>query len=226
MSQQRLLIVVHGRSQFKVIKLDRSFGGSGDRAEVSIPRIQETVRRLINVNGRSTCMSIANGLKDGSVPSEFWLTYRNMVRFHHSIVVSLCNEDQHASNNGTLHENFVRLETRSLRTSIRPVTTIPANNSDAGKITVDLHTKTALIGRLDQHVTLDYLRLDEEVTNGYIDIYAVPRQMDNENTFDVGKEAVYRLANCWVPLLTGGNNGRNMWIQRSRTRIMLVFYAS
>jgi hypothetical protein len=77
-------------------------------------------------------------------------------------------------------------------------------SADAGSVTIDLHTKTALIGRHDLDVTLDFIRLDEEVTNGYVDIYAVTRVLETVGQEDVsiiGKEALYRLANCWVSAL-------------------------
>jgi hypothetical protein len=100
-----------------------------------------------------------------------------------------------------MHEGYFRLEARSLRTTIRRPVSLSPVGADTGSVTIDLHTKTALIGRHDLDVTLDFIRLDEEVTNGYVDIYAVTRELEtveHEDTFEVGKEALYRLANCWV----------------------------
>lgn len=65
MSRQRLLILIHARSQFKIVKLDQNFGGGGTRAEVSMSQLKERIRREVNNGVRDCCMHVLNGLKDG-----------------------------------------------------------------------------------------------------------------------------------------------------------------
>lgn len=121
-----------------------------------------------------------------------------------------------------MHEGFLRLEPRSLRTSIRRPLPVPAEAVTRGSVELDLHTTTALIGRTDLDVTLDFLRLDEEATNGYIDIYAVPRVSDAvDNPYEVGKETMYRLSNCWVCSQPYSNH-RNIMIRHSQTPITVA----
>lgn len=137
------------------------------------------------------------GFKKGEW-SAMSLTFRENVKFRHSIVISLCDSDRHANNTGVMDQGFHRLAARSLRTSVPRLATAPPPLG--GSVILDLHTKTALIGRTDLDVTLDYLRLDEEIVNGYIDLYVVDRNLTSEsgNATEIGKEALYRLKDSWV----------------------------
>jgi hypothetical protein len=64
-SRQRSLFVIHGRNQFKVIKLDQNFGGRGSRAEVSLSQLKDSIRREVNTGSKESCMHVLNGLKEG-----------------------------------------------------------------------------------------------------------------------------------------------------------------
>ena len=70
---------------------------------------------------------------------------------------------------------------------------------------MDLHTRTGLIGRHDLDVTLASLRLDEEQVDGYVDIYAVRRVLEQgvPNWVDqpeIGKNSLFTLSASWVSL--------------------------
>ena len=69
--------------------------------------------------------------------------------------------------------------------------------------TLDLHTRTGLIGRRDLDVTLTSLRLDEEEVNGYIDIYAVCRVLERGapkfvDLPEMGRDSLFTLSASWV----------------------------
>jgi hypothetical protein len=139
--------------------------------------------------------------KKGEYQFIIQVTSRENVKFRHSLVISLCDSDRHINDMGVMEQGFHRLEARSLRTSMpRLAETVSLPSADA--VLLDLHTRTALIGRTDLDVTLDYLRLDEEIVNGYIDIYVVDRSVTSEsgNATEIGKEALYRLKDSWVRL--------------------------
>jgi hypothetical protein len=129
------------------------------------------------------------------------LTFRESVKFRHSLVISLCESDRHVNDRGVMAQGFHRVQVRSLRTSVPP-SAGPVALPPAASVLLDLHTRTALIGRTDLDVTLDYLRLDEETVNGYIDLYVVARNWTSEsgNPTEIGKEALYRLKDSWVRL--------------------------
>ena len=93
---------------------------------------------------------------------------------------------------------YLRLEARSVRTTApQPAVAVATS---PGSVLLDLHTKTALIGRADPDVTLEFLRLEEEAVHGYIDLYVVGRDLSSEtaNTTEIGKDALYRFKNSWV----------------------------
>lgn len=71
--------------------------------------------------------------------------------------------------------------------------------------TIDLHTATSLIGRLDGlDLTLYDLGLHEYATNGVLTLYSVIRtyQDGDNNNGSVGKEEIFRYGSSWVIALT------------------------
>ena len=77
--------------------------------------------------------------------------------------------------------------------------------------TLDIHTITALIGRDNLDVSLGDLGLHHEAHDDVLNIYAVIRQLELENTkeedvaeqmveeeLDIGKNAVFRFGKRWV----------------------------
>ena len=65
---------------------------------------------------------------------------------------------------------------------------------------LDLHTKTAMIGREDSSVTLDALRLHEEAIDRVVDLYVVIREAETSTnqSYAVGLENLYMLTASWV----------------------------
>ena len=79
----------------------------------------------------------------------------------------------------------------------------PARVTSNKAVTLDLHTKTAFIGRDDLSIDLRGLRLQEEQVGGCVDIYAVPRVLESGGSVipHTGKEGLYKLMNCWVNIV-------------------------
>ena len=60
----RLLIILQGKSQLRIFRLDDSFGGSEDRARISLATLATTVQKLLGRGAvKDKVISVANGLK-------------------------------------------------------------------------------------------------------------------------------------------------------------------
>jgi hypothetical protein len=91
---------------------------------------------------------------------------------------------------------YFRLAVRSVGNTVES----PSASTDpnAGSTVLDLHTKTALIGRAHIDATLGYLKLDEEVVNGFVDIYVVERTFTPAVASPLGKDSLYEFSDQWV----------------------------
>src|SRR5579859_7530585 len=88
---------------------------------------------------------------------------RQHVKFYHSLVISICSSLKHANAaNGQIDPGYLLLEARSASTGIQANNPTISPVAPQGSILLDLHTKTALIGRKDLDVTLEYLRLHDQ----------------------------------------------------------------
>jgi hypothetical protein len=133
------------------------------------------------------------------IPAGAVLSVSDFLQFHKSLVIAVCNSDCHLnfSDRSKPAEgyHFVH-DTPSQQVSRRELVKVPEKDS----VTIDLHTKTALIGREDVDVSLGFLRLQDEEIGGCIDIYAVPRILeDTTSASNVhSMESLYRVSNSWV----------------------------
>jgi hypothetical protein len=120
------------------------------------------------------------------------------VKFSYSLVIALCDSSIHTSESGSLQTGFYRMDLRSVGIATG-LSQPPGVNSSQG-VTLDLHTKTTLIARKDVDVKLAYLQLEQEILNGYLDIYAVERNKSPDSPdFDIqSKDQLYRLSDLWV----------------------------
>jgi hypothetical protein len=135
-----------------------------------------------------------------------YLTIRPEIHFYHSIVVAICDTGRHSGPefiplSGPAQNSELELAPNEpiKEKSNKPVVASAAQEL----VTLDLHTRTGLIGRRDLKVTLASLRLYEEEVDGYIDIYAVSRVLERgvPNFIDmpeIGKECLFRFAAPWV----------------------------
>lgn len=138
-----------------------------------------------------------------------YLTLSSAIHFHHSVVVAICHAEHHSG--PELASKFIplvghgqsasgMLETRSTATISKPAA---VRSSGEDRVTLDLHTRTGLIGRRDLDVTLATLRLDEEEADGYVDIYAVCRFLEPgvsnfADLAEIGRESLFRASASWV----------------------------
>ena len=121
---------------------------------------------------------------------------RPNIHFHHSLVISICDANQHYCD-GTIR---IRLAEEAPTTIVVepegsvpvPVVAQPLEN------TLDLHTDASLIGTESLDISLKDLRIGEEAVNGILNLYAVIRRPDSGGSHQVGLTQVYRFAKCWV----------------------------
>jgi hypothetical protein len=154
------------------------------------------------------------------------LTGSGNVKFYYSIVISVCDSDQHADDSGKMDQDFIRLEARSIKNTVQR-SPPAASGSSSDSVILDLHTKIALIGRIDLDVTLGFLRLEEESVNGYIDLYVVDRDLSSESgsASEIGKDSLYRFKDSWVFFaLLSASNVRKPVIAPLRRLIMHAIY--
>jgi len=120
--------------------------------------------------------------------------------FHYSLVISVCDCQVHMNGN-EIQTNFIRLNGTGPSRShgiLKPVKVTYKKS-----VTLDLYTKTALIGRDDLSIDLLGLRLQDEQVSGCVDIYAVARLLESEGNVipHTGKGGLYQLMNCWVKIV-------------------------
>ena len=115
------------------------------------------------------------------------------VQFHHTLVIAICSEKRHSMVGRTFP---CPTETKETTTS-----DIKENTPTGPKKTIDLHTATSLIGRLDGlDMSLGDLRLHEHAKDGILTLYSVVRifRHGDSNDGSVGKEDIFRFRNSWV----------------------------
>jgi hypothetical protein len=187
--QGRRLIVIHRNSVMETFSLDHSFGGNQDRAIVEYSALRETLQELL---GTSACEGkkwfVVNGMKTGFDLLKF-TNARNQIRFHHSLIVAVCSEKRHSMAGRSFH----------CPTDTKDVSSTDVNMTGPQK-TIDLHTATSLIGRLDGlDMSLGDLRLHEYAINGVLTLYTVVRTYRHGDTHaSVGKEEIFRFRSSWV----------------------------
>jgi hypothetical protein len=70
----RCLIVVHGEGELDMFSLDRTFGGTENRAEVTLSQLRDTIKELlVGKEFEGTIMKVVNGLRDGYFLFMTWL---------------------------------------------------------------------------------------------------------------------------------------------------------
>ena len=135
------------------------------------------------------------------------LMIRDRIQFHQSLIVALCSSELHVRTDiPKLEDGYVELQTSSSLSKFQKSERADSLNavsssSPNGSVTLDLHTKTALIGREDLDVSLEFLRLHEESIDGYIDLYAVTRSLETcpiSSGYGNSMDRIYRLSNSWV----------------------------
>ena len=130
------------------------------------------------------------------------LIIRGVTKFHRSLIIALCPIEVHfRTNDHELEDGYFELQAISSLSKFKTSENADSSSSGNASVTLDLHTKTALIGREDLDVSLEFLRLHEESIDGYIDIYAVTRILEKEKIGDAycnTKDRIYTLTNSWV----------------------------
>jgi len=132
---------------------------------------------------------------------------RSNIHFHHSLVISICDANQHYCD-GTIH---IRLAEEAPTTIVvEPEGSVPAPVvAQPLEDTLDLHTDASLIGTEALDISLKDLGIGEETVNGILNLYAVIRRPDG-GSYQVGLTQVYRFAKCWVqPIRNQGLKYRN-----------------
>jgi hypothetical protein len=116
-------------------------------------------------------------------------------------VVGICDFDHHRHELAT---GFIPLGPPVPALHPEPTPDLqPTAMVQGAKVTVDVHTRTGLIGRRDLDVTLASLRLDAEVIDGYLDIYAVVRALEPgvpnfRDVSEFGKDVLFKMSESWV----------------------------
>jgi hypothetical protein len=141
---------------------------------------------------------------------------RNKIRFHHSLIIAVCSEKRHSMAGRTFHcpIDAKKVSSASIDTSTGP------------QKTIDLHTATSLIGRLDGlDMSLGDLGLHEYATNGVLTLYSIVRTYQHgDNDASVGKEEIFRYRPGWViPLRIRLTSRKSQVLRAKRDKVMHVF---
>jgi hypothetical protein len=192
----RVLVIIDGKSKLNIINLDRCFGGNGQRASISSSVLRDTVQDLLGIGlSDDKLMSVTNGWRTGYFVVDV-VNVSDEILFHHSLVIAVCSRARHKLSMSNNPNYFIPLNSCEV---FDMTVDNPGSSTNHVKMTLDLHTSTALIGRDDLEITLGRLGLQHEAIDGIVNIYAVVRPIDNtKSTVDIGKDAVFRFEKSWV----------------------------
>ena len=112
----------------------------------------------------------------------------NVVVFQHSLIVAICSGTDSFECIGPKH-------------GFSDSPGISQKSNPPNSFSIDLHTDFAFIGIENPDASLQTLHVNEDVRDGILTLYVVPRHLNPKSRKNiVGKEAIFSFNKAWVPI--------------------------